>query len=427
MFVLGACSSPSIVNEETPAPTDIPQPTAAPAETATISPTSTAEIQESEESYGPNGIITFDTESEFVRLSSRDGSVIDEWQFPGFSYSPQLGNKFHFGGLVEDGLIAAPCIFHSYLNQEPHIAYHEDKALVSLRKISQLINMVGAPGQPLVAYSFLAADSLQSFNENRYQAPSDETTKEPEYVHSWLFAGSPTSLADAQAIISRADENGLVIHPLAVKTEADELVGVWYTLEPKGTVGIGPIFFMGFSRLYYADLQTGLIDEVLGAGFGTLALSPDQTTVAYENSGMNDQPIVTIHNLVDGKIQFIDVLPDTHPTGVGDAHFSPSGKHLAWREVGMGKEALFSIIRIASTTEDTLSSKDTLFELDTREIASQLDDKGIHWILIAGWLGDETLLLEVGFDEGTDLYGVNIDGSELEYLTTGKFLGLVYP
>ncbi|MBL6980009.1 MAG: hypothetical protein ISR58_02350 [Anaerolineales bacterium] len=423
MLALGACSSPSIVTEETPTPSDIPRPTHAPAATAIITPTSIPETSEPEKS-GPIGVISFESGTELVRLSSLDGQLIDEWQFPGYSFGPQSDNNFHFGGQVENGLIASPCIFQSFLNQETHIVYHEDKALVPLQEISQLINMVGAPGKPLVAYSFLDSQTLQSFNEKRLQAPPDEaaeTTIQPEYVQSWLYAGSPTTLADAQAIISRADDNGYVIYPLSVQLEEDEMVGVWYTLEPKGVVGMGPIFFRGFSRLYYADLQTGLIDEVLGRGFSTLALSTDQTTVAYEDSGMNDQAIVTIHNLVNGKIKFIDVLPDTHPTGVGDAHFSPSGEFLAWREVGLGEEDLYSIIRIASPTEALL------FELHSQEITAQIDRENIRWILIAGWLDDETLLIEVDFDGGTDLYSAHIDGSEVEYLVSGKFLGFAYP
>ena len=423
MFALVACSTTNLAVQETQLPSDIAQATIASDEPSPMPPSLTPEIIETVDSLSVNGIITFDNGSDSIRLSSPSGEFIDEWQFPGYSFGPQSEKNFHFGGQVEKGLIASPCIFQSFLNQEVHIVYHEDKALVPLRKISQLINMVGAPGKALVAYSFLDSQSLQAFNDNRLQAPSDAAAEssEPEVVHSWLFAGSPTTLGEAQAIISSADENGLVLHPLAVKTEANELVGVWYTLEPKGVVGMGPIFFRGFSRLYYADLQTGLIDEVLGAGFSTLALSPDQTTVAYEDAGMNNQPIVTIHNLVNGKIKFIDALPDTHPTGVGDAHFSPSGRYLAWREVGMGEEDLFSMIRIATTTDDAL------VELDTQEITAQIDNENIHWILIAGWLDDETLLLEVSSDEGIDLYGIGINGSGLGYLATGKFLGFTYP
>lgn len=420
LLIVAACSS---APEVTKVPTEPPADTSTLEEPTPIPPTLIPVPEKPEESHDPNAILTVDHESDLIRLTALDGKVLDEWGFPGLCFGLRPKNKFHFGGRTADGLINAPCLYVSGLYEEPQIVYHQDKALVPLQEISQLINLVGAPGHPYVAFTFLDAQNLQEFQARRYQAPSDsadEPTTEPVNLHSWLYAGSPETLAEAQPIISRADENGLALYPLAVTMEEDEMMGVWYTLQYKGIAGGGPVFFTGFSRLYFSDLRTGLIDEVLGKGYNTLALSRDQTTAAYEDTGMNDQAIITIYNFVNGKIKFIDVLPDTSPTGVGDAYFSPSGNYLAWREVSIGEEDIFSVIRIASTTGDDL------IEIDTREVKTHITSQEIDTITFAGWLDDSTLLIEAHHD-GVDLYRISIDGGELEYLVSGYFLGFTYP
>jgi len=421
VYVVAACSPATQVPQEQ---ADPPSSATIPVEPTSIPATDTPEPAEPEKSGGPTGILIAEQNSDVVLLVSLDGEVIDEQKYPGLTFGVQSENTFHFGGRIADGLIAAPSIYLSNQFEDPYIVYHQDKAVVPLRKIPQLINMVGSSGNSYVSYTFFDPQNLQAYQEARYQAPSDsgdQATSEPSYVYSWLFAGSPETLPDAEQIISKTDENGYVLYPLAVTVEDDQMVGVWYTLESRGMFGIGPIFFRGFSRLYYADLQTGLIDEVLGAGSGTLALSNDQTSAAYEQSGMNDQPIITIHNFVTGKINFIDVLQDTHPTGVGDTHFSPNDDYVAWREVSMGGEDLFSVIRIAS------ASGGEMIEIDSRDIKAQITTQEIHTITLAGWLDDQNLLIEAHYGYDVDLYRLEINNSTLEFLATGSFLGFAYP
>ncbi len=421
LFSLTACApavEPTLNSDELLAFTaDFEEPSSSP-------PSDTPQPEPLEVTSAPIGFLTADHETELVQLVSHDGQVIDEWVFPGLNYGPQSESQFHFGGRIEDGLIDAPCIYLSTLSGDPQITYHRDKALVPLRKISQLISLVGAPSTPQVAFAFLASDSLQRLHESKYQAPtdsSDEATHEPVFVHSWIYAGSHETLEDAQAIVSRADENGLVLYPLALKMEEDELLGVWYTLEPHGISGLGPIFFRGYSRLFFTDLQSGQTDEVLGVGFGTLALSPDQTKVAYEHSGSIGTAMVTIYDLSTEKSFSVEVLPQTHPTGVGNAHFSPSGDRLAWREIVMGDDTIFSIIRVASPR------RDDLIEFDARNLEPVTTALETHNIKLAGWLDEATLLIEVYSNSGIDLYSLGVDDGHLTYLVAGDFIEFVYP
>ncbi len=398
--------------------------TAAENEPTPVSSANTPQPESGAIAPAPIGFLIVDQDTDLVQLVDREGKVIDEWVFPGLNYGPQSERQFHFGGRIEDGLIDAPCIYLSTISGNPQITYHRDKALIPLQKISQLISLVGAPGSPQVAYAILAADSLQRLHENQYHAPADSTgeaTKEPVYVHSWIYAGSQETLEDAQAIVFRADENGLVLYPLALKMEQDELLGVWYTLEPHGMSGLGPIFYRGYSRLFFTDLQAGQTEEVLGVGFGTLALSPDQTKVAYEHSNSNGTAMVTIYDLNTEGSFSVEVLPQTHPTGVGNAHFSPSGERLAWHEIVMGDDTIFSIIRVASPKHDDL------IEFDARNLESGTTSLETHNISLAGWLDEATLLIEVYSNSGIDLYRLGVDNGELTYLVAGDFIEFVYP
>lgn len=131
LLVLAACSS---AQEDTQTPTELPAIAATLEEPASIPPTDTPQLDQPEMSPMPNGILTVDQETDLIRLVSLDGQVFDEWGFPGLNYGPQFENKFHFGGQVADGLIAAPCIYLSSLSGDPQITYHQDKALVQAGK-----------------------------------------------------------------------------------------------------------------------------------------------------------------------------------------------------------------------------------------------------------------------------------------------------
>lgn len=425
ILVLSACITSEIDNNLPGGQTSITSTTGDPTPS---SPTITPKFEEPAKSFIPDGIMSIGQGTDGIRLTVLDSQLTDEWQFPGYFYgpiSPTNNNRFHYGSYTRDGLVDAAIIYLSNLFGDPEIVFHQGKSgVISLQNISELINMVGVPRQPYVAFSDLDTESVQIFNNTRFQSPSDsngESTTVPPVINSWLYVGSLETLPVDQAILTRSDENGYVIYPLAVAMEGEELSGVWYTLKYKGLIGGGPIFFIGFNGLYYFDLETELIDEVLSPEFQTLALSNNQTYAAYKDTSTEEQPVVAIQNLANGIISGIDVLPDTNSTGVGDAHFSPSGIYLAWLEYYLGDDNISSVIRVASASGEELK------RIDTRDLINGITEKDINTITLAGWIDDARLVVEVHSSPDTDLYILNIIDMSMTYLVPGNFIGFTYP
>ncbi len=425
ILVLSACITSEIDNNLPGGQNSI---TNTPGDPIPSPPTITPKIEEPAISFVPDGILSIGQETDGIRLTALESQLTDEWQFPGYIHgpiSPTNNNRFHYGSYTRDGLIDAACIYFSNLFGDPRIVFHQGKSgVISLLNISEIINMVGAPRQPYVAFSYLDPESAQIFNNTRYQSRSDsdgESASVPPVINSWLYAGSHETLPGDQAILTRSDENGYVIYPLAVAMEGEELSGVWYTLEYKGLIGGGPIFFKGFNGLYYFDQETVLIDEVLGQDYQTLALSNNQTYAAYKDTSTVGQPVVAIQNLATGTISSVDILPDTNPTGVGDAHFSPTGNYLAWLEYFIGDEDISSVLRIASTTGGKL------YEIGTQDLIARITEQEILTITLPGWLDDGRLVIEAHTIADADLYSLNIVDMSLTYLAPGNFIGFTYP
>lgn len=424
LFVLSACASQAAEDQitgEEPALTstqDLP---------TVPSATSTKDIDELNSALIPDGLLSIGQNTNVIRLTTLEGQVIDEWQFPGYKnppITPARSNRFHFGSITEEGVITSPCIFFSTIHGDPRIVFHQDKSpIITLQQIDGLVNLVGAPQQPLVVFSSLDPDNVRMFNATRGQAQTDsstEPTSVPPVVNSWLYAASLETSPENEALLTKSDEDGYAIYPLAVKMEGKDLIGVWYTLQYQGLFGGGPIIFTGFRGLYYLDQNTDKVEEVLDHGSQTLALSGDQTTAAYKDTSTAEEPAVVIQDFTAGTTKRIVVLPDTNPTGVGDAHFSPSGKYLAWLEFHF-EEDIYYIIRITSTIGEEL------IEIDTRDLKTEITDQEIHTISLAGWLDDGRIVIEAHTSSDSVLYSLDIKDMSLTYLASGHFIGFTYP
>jgi len=421
LFVLSACASQAtedqITGEELALTSTQDLPTVP-------SATSTKDIDELDPALIPDGLLSIGQDTNGIRLTTLEGQVIDEWQFPGYITTPTRSNRFHFGSITEEGVITSPCIFLSTIQGDPRIVFHQDKSpIITLQQIYGLVNMVGAPQQPLVVFSSLDPDNVRMFNATRRQAQTDsstEPTSVPPVINSWLYAATLETSPENKALLTRSDEGGYAIYPLAVKMEGKDLMGVWYTLQYQGLFGGGPIIFTGFRGLYYLGQNTDKIEEVLDHGSQTMALSGDQTTAAYKDTSTAEEPAVVIQDFAAGTTKRIEVLPDTNPTGVGDAHFSPSGRYFAWREFHF-EEEVYSTIRITPTIGEGL------IEIDTRDLKTKITDQEIHTISLAGWLDDDRIVIEAHTSSDAVLYSLDIKDMSLTYLAPGNFISFTYP
>ena len=153
----------------------------------------------------------------------------------------------------------------------------------------------------------------------------------------------------------------------------------------------GCAVFLNATDLYRFDVQTGDNIELLPSGLtGNLALSPDETSLAY--TSFNGQSIVvTVRDIATGNEQSV-VVADTGPDGQsGNIVWSPDGAQLLLTVAHdpCSPNSTHSIIRlnVAGVTAVTLIEKDarqfTIMEWpDPEEATARLKDKeGQTWLL----------------------------------------------
>ena len=425
VFMLSACAPQppdSLLSGEEPTQTPISE------MTAEMDPTSLPEMVTPDPASLPSGVLSMGVETVGVRLTMIDGKMVDEWHFRGFSLpasTPGRSTRFHYGGTTQQGVILSPCIFLSSEYGNLQISFHESKSpIISLQKIQGLINLVGAPRQPLVVFSAYDPENLAFFNHNRYSPSTEnesEPTSEPAVVDSWLYAATLVTVPESELLFSRSDENGFGIYPLVLNMDWENLKGIWYTMSFQGLYGGGPIIYKGFRGLYYLDIETKQEQEVLDMNHPFLNISSSQTLIAYKDTTDENKESIVIQDLETGTKREIEILPGTFPTGIGSAQFSPSDAILAWQEHYLGEENIGIVIRFASILDGEL------FEIDSEELISAIADPEIYHIRLAGWLDDHRIIFEAHTLEEVDLYILDLSDMSHTYLAPGQFIGFTYP
>jgi hypothetical protein len=242
---------------------------------------------------------------------------------------------------------------------------------------------------------------------------------------SYLYARTASG-GGASWFWERADPMGAALYPLAVDGDQDEIKVVFYTLMPWG-IG-GDIVYPPQAGLFKINLQDLSEELVLTDEFNLMGLSPDLSVVAYtdENNVVQDPNTrITLYDLMTTTMVPIE-LADGSERGAGYAVFSPDNEYVAWMEASgwlMAETPNFhSQVRIADRRGVILAA------LPDSTFASVAADPSVNWIVPVGWLDGETLLVQVSGDADTStLLKVRFDGTEMAYLTSGKFLGFIYP
>jgi hypothetical protein len=242
---------------------------------------------------------------------------------------------------------------------------------------------------------------------------------------SHLYAGTLQSLAGAPPVLSAASAESYALAPLAVRVEGGQPAGVWVTHTPYG-IG-GDIVFPPRSGLTYLNLDTRAGVEVLDRESRPSALSLDQGWIAYVRG--HPGPL-TLRELATGTETVLPLLPESD-RGAGRALFSPGNRYVAWMEargsMWADPSTFETTVRIAST------SGEPIVDLPAGEIPawalSGIAGTKDMWLIPAGWLDEETLLLQVsyGSPDRSAVLRVRYDGTDLEFVTSGILAGLLYP
>ena len=406
-----------------PPETDIPAPSPIPA-------TTTPEPANINSALIPSGFLWADSQTDLVTLSNKQGEHLQELQIPNYSVGQVGAPAVHTSGSVSTNLDSANLFFQSRLSYVTSFEGHNINPLlvISPEIIPNYINRVAVPGTSMMAVGLFDINSLQAFRDAQFAAPTEsagEATSEPVSIQSWIYAHSSGNSNGFEEVLSRA-EDGNVLRPIAIKQEAHQMIGIWYVLKSEGITGIGPMFFKGYSRLYYLDLGSNHSQEVTTPDQGnTLSISPDTTLIALADFSIEDKPLIVITNLTSGEsIKSIPALPNTvgfNTNNSGSVHFSPSNHRIAWAGVIRSGDEISMSIQVTSLLDETT------FGFSEQDLNAKFSNQEYHTFNVSNWLDDECILIEAKYEGGVDLFSMRFDGAESQYLAPGHFLGLTYP
>lgn len=345
----------------------------------------------------PIGLAIVPPDRAVVDVFNPDGQLLGEMSAPGLEdANPE---RVHIAGGWTAG---RPQVAYFTFANSGQILLNTNEQIAPLVNTPNFAGMLGAPGQPFLAYSLAELG--------------------PNGLSGRLYAAPLASLAGAAPIISFDDPNGRAIKPLAIRVENGAPTGVWYTRRPWG-IG-GDIVFDPTDGLYYVSLSDGAITEKLGAAARSASLSPDQAWAAYA-SGEPGNGALHIYNFQSGASFSFNLLPSSD-RGAGYGVFSPSNAKVAWLEGsgwGLGDVPNFHpTIRVGTTQGAWLVDyPDTLL--------SNLLGATVAWVQPVGWLDENLLVLQahgVNWDEATVIV-IDTTANQLTFRASGTFVEFVYP
>lgn len=316
---------------------------------------------------------------------------------------PVAGGMVHIAGTVPEGALTVPVVY--YDGEQHALELVSGGAISTVANVPNLIDLLGASGQPVLAYT-----SLEFMDQG---------------LRSHLYAGTLPSLATAAPVLNVTNLESYAIHPLAVRTEGGQPTGIWYTYEPYG-IG-GDIVYPPRNGLYYLELSTEASTEVLPKEMRPSSLSLDQAWVAFVPRPLSP---LTIRNLVTGKEIAFPLLPNSD-RGAGRAVFAPGNQYVAWMEASgsmwSDPSTFQATVRIASTSGELIA--DIPAAAIPPSVLAGISGTEDMWLVPAGWLDESTLLLQVtlGSPERSVVLQTSYDGTNLAYLAPGILAALLYP
>ncbi len=280
-------------------------------------------------------------------------------------------NQVHLAGTLSQGVNNLPIVYYSLQNGGT-LKSNVNNAISNLASAPNLMAIKGAEGNP-----YLSFDTIDMMANSVNQ----------------LYAGS---LAELPALQPRMTWNppqqggpGNAIQPLAVRYDAGQGRGMWFT---HTMYGIGDINFPPYRGLSYLDLSNNQTTEFISSTLAMGGMSPDQTLVAVA-TGAGGSPWITngyvIRDLVTCQETTISLNPVSN-LGAGFMVFSPDNQFIAWMEASgpSNMEAEFRL-RVARTDGTSV------FDAPAANLGGLLGGEAVTFPRPVGWASNHLLLLEV--------------------------------
>jgi hypothetical protein len=351
----------------------------------------------------PSGVCTFDIANENLICFNTTGKQFTALQVPGIGDANS--REVHIAGSLISGALP-PAVVYRIVKPEQELITNANGSKTVLRKTSTFIGLVGANGEPGLAFS--------------------EMTFDGAIPHSFLYTGTLGTLSQVTAFYDLKDElTGMVLEPVGVDAAGGGPNKVWYTRTAWGIGGADMIYQIN-RGLYVYDLATNQNMQALDAERNFQGISTDHSLAGSISFDIKGDHSLQVNNLTNGKTANFPLNPSSD-RGAGYSVFSVDGKYAAWLEASGSTVAeppnFTTRVRIGEIASETI-----IQEIDSKKTAQILGWKEVYFMKPVGWLNSKTVVIEA---RGTDwsiasLLKYDIGSANLTVLCQGIFAGFTY-
>jgi len=362
-----------------------------------------AQSQEEEFSLIPAGLLVNTGEEDALTYVDASGQIVGDISTPGI-VAAEIDDAA-LGGRVVSGETFTELVYRAWTPEQALMVNINGK-ISTLRSSNTFLALAASP------------DGALAFAEVRMTSDN--------YPHGYLYAGTIETIANTGSFYDLVDApNYMVITPVAVESTAGEPQGVFYTKAAWGIGGADLIFPIN-RGLYFFDLTSGDNMQVISEDRSFQGISPDMSMSGYVDYDLNGNRSMTVRSIQNGTdINF--PLDPKSDRGAGFAVFSPDNGHTAWLEAAGSMISdpydFQPFVRIGE-----ISSGEVVHVIDDAMARDALNAPLVTFMRPAGWLTNDTLLVEVRGENWSDasLLSYNISTGDLSVFTSGSFVGFAY-
>jgi len=352
----------------------------------------------------PDGVLINTDNGVGLTYLDTNGQILSEIRTPGIGYVDP--DSVAITGAIIPGQPLPPIIYRSW-EPEQALMVNTNGQISTYRLTNSFLSLKAAPGQSAIIFS--------------------EVMYSPEnFPHSFLYAANSTNSGNVESFYDLIDEpTYMALMPAGIEAINGEPQGVWYTKTAWG-IGGADLIFPITRGLYFFDLTNGENLQYIDPDRSFQGISPDLShagTVDFDIAG--DRAMTVVNLTSSQKTSF--ALDSTSDRGAGFTVFSPNNQFAAWLEASGSLISEPSNFHTRVRIGDIKNGGVVRDLLDT-SAAQAIHGDQVAFMRPAGWLNNETLLVEVRDQdwETVSLLRYNVLSGELSIFSSGSFAGFGY-